>query len=226
MRLCWTSFHLIEPTQSNTKRSVDSSTMHSHLFNAMSSCICNAMRHCMLCHATCIMNATWITQSTPLIECHGQLHHLHMTSIHHFIHVNISCTHISTLTYNMSFYVQAMTYTQSSHVMVICTYKLITCQYIRTHILTSRHVTLSQTMTPSNKSYYGPEESHKQSQTRPRDRPQTGHKHRPHVVTGLPRRSLPPPRQSGSPRPTTPRLGGPKVPKTCPRVRLGVHTLA
>ena len=70
-------------------------TMHSNPFNAMSPRICNAMCHCMLYHVTCIMNATWTTQTTPLTECHGQSHHLHMTSIHHFIHVNISCTHIS-----------------------------------------------------------------------------------------------------------------------------------
>ena len=171
MRLCWTLSHLTEPTQSNTKRSVDSLTIHSHPFNAMSLCICNAMRHCMLYHATCIMNATWTTRSTPLIECHGQSHHLHMTSIHHFIHVNILSSHISTSTYNTSFYVQAMTHKQSSHVMAICTYKLITCQYIKTYILTPKHVTLSQAMTLSNKSYNGPEASHKKSQTGPRDRP-------------------------------------------------------
>ena len=123
-----------------------------------------------------------------------------MTSIHHFIHANILCTYISTSTYNMSIYVQAMTHTQSSHVMAICTYKLITCQYIRTHMLTSKHVTLSQSMTLPNKSHIGPEASHKQSQTRRRDRPQTSHKHRPHAVTGSPRRSLPSPRQISSPR--------------------------
>ena len=143
MRLCWTLSHLTEPTQSNTKRSVDSSTMHSHSFNAMSPCICDAMRHCILYHATCIMNATWITQSTTLTGFHGQSHHLHMTFIHHFIHVNILCTHISISTYNMSLYFQVMTRTPSSHLMVIYTYKLITCQYIRIHVLTSKHVTLS-----------------------------------------------------------------------------------
>ena len=135
-------------------------TMYSHPFNAMSLYICNAMRHYMLYHATCIMNATWTTPTTPLTYCHGQSHHLHMTSIHHFIRVNISCTHIPTSTYNMSFYFQAMTHTRSSHVMTICTYKLITCQYIRTHILTSKHVTHSQVMTLSNKSYNGLKVSH------------------------------------------------------------------
>ena len=111
--------HLTEPTQSNTKCSVDSLTMHSHPFNAMSPCICNAICHCMLYHVTCIMNATWTTQSTPLTGCHGQSHHLHMTSIHYFIHVNISYKHILTFTFNMSFYDQAMTHTQASHVMAI-----------------------------------------------------------------------------------------------------------
>ena len=64
-------------------------TMHSHSFNAMSPCICNAMSHSMLYYATCIMNATCATQTTPLTWGHGQSHHLHMTSIHHFLHVNI-----------------------------------------------------------------------------------------------------------------------------------------
>ena len=41
-----------ELTQSNTKRSVDSLTMHSHSFNAISLCICNAICHCLFvpCH--------------------------------------------------------------------------------------------------------------------------------------------------------------------------------
>ena len=43
VRLSWTLSHLTEPTQSNTKRSVDLSTMHSHPFHAMSPCICNAI---------------------------------------------------------------------------------------------------------------------------------------------------------------------------------------
>ena len=119
MRLCWTLSYLTEPTQSNTKCSVDSLTMHSHPFNVMSPCKSNAIYHCMLCHVTCIMNDTWTTQSTPLTECHGQSHHLHMTSIHHFIHVNISYKHISAFTFNMSFYDKATTHTQAIHVMAI-----------------------------------------------------------------------------------------------------------
>ena len=58
VRLCWMLSHLTEPTQSNSKRGVDSSTMHSHPSIAMYLCICNAMCHFMLSHATCIMNAT------------------------------------------------------------------------------------------------------------------------------------------------------------------------
>ena len=50
----------------NTKHSVDLPTMHSHSFNTVSPCICNVICHCMLYHVTCIMNATWTTQSTPL----------------------------------------------------------------------------------------------------------------------------------------------------------------
>ena len=53
---------------SNTKHSVDLPTMNLHPFNAMSSYICNARFHCMLYHVTCIMNATWTTQSTPLTD--------------------------------------------------------------------------------------------------------------------------------------------------------------
>ena len=156
MPLCWTLSHLTEPTQSNTKCSVDSSTMHSHPFHAMSPCICNAICHCMLYHVTCIMNATWTTQFTPLTGCHGQSHHLHMTSIHHFIHVNISYKHISTFTCNMSFYVQAMMNTQSSHVMAIAHTN---SSHVNTleHTLTSTHVTLSQAMTLSIKSHIGPQ---------------------------------------------------------------------
>ena len=59
VRLCWTLSHLAEPTQSNTKRNVDLPNMHSHPFNAMSPCICNARCHCMLYQVTCTMNATW-----------------------------------------------------------------------------------------------------------------------------------------------------------------------
>ena len=74
-------------------------TMHSHSFNAMPQCICNAMRHCMLYHATCIMNATSTTKSTPLTGCHGQItsptYDIHTTFhscqyiMHTYININI-----------------------------------------------------------------------------------------------------------------------------------------
>ena len=111
------------------------------------------------------------------------------------IHVNILCTNILTSTYSMSLYVQVMTHAQSSHVMAICTSKLITCQYIRTHILTSKHVTLSQAMMLSNKAYNGLKQA--------TNNHKLGHEHRPQTVTGSPRRSLPSPRQGkASPRRT------------------------
>ena len=116
VRPCGTLSHCTEPTQSNTKCSVD----YNYALTPMSCDFpvhkCNVMRHCMLYHATCIMNVTWAHNSTPLTRCHGKSHHLHMTSIHHFIHVNISGMHISTSTYNMLFYIQATTHIQSSHV--------------------------------------------------------------------------------------------------------------
>ena len=73
VQLHWTSSYLTKPTQSNTKCSIGFSTMHSHPFNAMSPCICNSIRHYMLYHATCIMNATRTTKTTQFIMCHGQL---------------------------------------------------------------------------------------------------------------------------------------------------------
>ena len=60
VRIYWTLSHLTEPTQSYTKHSVDSLTMHSHPFNAISPCICKAICHCLFvpCHMydECYMN--------------------------------------------------------------------------------------------------------------------------------------------------------------------------
>ena len=96
--------------QSNTKRIVD----YNHALTPIQCDVpvhmqCNVPLHVISCHMynECYMDN--INHTT--IGCHGQSHHLHMTSIHHIIHVNISCMHISTSTYNMSFYVQAMKHT-------------------------------------------------------------------------------------------------------------------
>ena len=70
VRLCWTLSHLTEPTQSNTKCSVDSSTMHSHPFNAMSPCICNAPVH-MQCN-----------MPLHVISCHMHNEHYMDNTIH------------------------------------------------------------------------------------------------------------------------------------------------
>ena len=116
---------LLSP-QSNTKHSVDLpcthdiplNTKHSiDLYHALTPMSCDVPVH-MKCkmplhvisfhmHNECYMDNTIHTT----YRCHGQSHHLHMTSINHFIHINLSCKHISTFTFNMSFYDQAMTHT-------------------------------------------------------------------------------------------------------------------
>ena len=53
--------------------------MHSHSFNAMSPCIC-IMHHCMLYHATCIMNATWTIQTIQFTMYYRQLYYEHIIS--------------------------------------------------------------------------------------------------------------------------------------------------
>ena len=99
---------------SNTKHSVDLPTMHSHPINVICPCIYNAIYmplHVISCHMhnECYMGNTIHTT----YRCHGQSHHLHMTSINHFIHVNLSCKHISTFTFNMSFNDQEVIHTSN-----------------------------------------------------------------------------------------------------------------
>ena len=60
----------------------------------MSPCICNAMRPCMLYHATYIMNATRTTQTTLFIMCHGQLYQLYIISIQSHIPCQYIYKHI------------------------------------------------------------------------------------------------------------------------------------
>ena len=71
VRLCWTSSNGTEPTHQSP------SIMHSHPFNVMSPCIC-IMHHCMLYHATCIMNATWTIQTIQFTMSYGQLYYEHI----------------------------------------------------------------------------------------------------------------------------------------------------
>ena len=66
VRLCWTLSHLPSPPNQTPNTVSILPTMPLHPFNAISPCICNARCHFMLYHVTCIMNATWTTQSTPL----------------------------------------------------------------------------------------------------------------------------------------------------------------
>ena len=120
MPLCWTLSHLTEPTQSNTKHSVDLPFMHTHPFNVMSPCICNAIMPLQVisCH---MHNECYMDNSTHAYhQCIMENYiYMHIISMHHFLHVNISCKHILTFTFNMSFNDQAMTHKQASHVMAI-----------------------------------------------------------------------------------------------------------
>ena len=79
---------------SNTKHNVDLPTMHSHPFECDVPMYmqCKLSLHVISCHMhnECYMDNTIHTT----YRCHGQSHHLHMTSINHFIHVNLSCKHI------------------------------------------------------------------------------------------------------------------------------------
>ena len=54
--------------------------MHSHPFNAMPPCICNAIHHCMLYHVTYIMNVTWTIQTIQFTMYYGQLYQNHIMS--------------------------------------------------------------------------------------------------------------------------------------------------
>ena len=120
MQLYWTLSHLIKPTQSNTKHSVDLPFMKTHPFNAMSPCICHSIMpfQVISCHMhnECYMNNSTHAYHQCIIDNYI---YMHIISIHHFIQVNILCKHILTFTFNMSFYDQAMTHKQASHVMAI-----------------------------------------------------------------------------------------------------------
>ena len=118
MQLCWTLSHLLSPpNQIPNPVSIYQPCSHTCLTRCPRAYAMQMPLHVKSCHMhnECDMDNTIHTT----YRCHGQSHHLHMTSIHHFIHVNISCKHISTFTFNMSFYDQAMTHTQASDVMVI-----------------------------------------------------------------------------------------------------------
>ena len=70
-------------------------TMHSRPFNAMSPYICNAMRHCMLYHATCIMNSTW-TMLKPYTSPSTMDNYIKQHKISKRSHISCQyiCTHI------------------------------------------------------------------------------------------------------------------------------------
>ena len=82
-------------TPNQTPNAVLIITMHSHPFNAMSSCICNAIRHCMLYHATCIMNAAWTMLKSYTSLCTMD-NYINQNKISKRSHISCQyiCTHI------------------------------------------------------------------------------------------------------------------------------------
>ena len=59
VRLCWTLSHLLSPpNQTPNVVSIYQPCTHTHEMRCFP-CICKAKCHCMLYHATCIMNTTW-----------------------------------------------------------------------------------------------------------------------------------------------------------------------
>ena len=78
-----------------TSNTVLITTMHSHSFNAMSPCICNAMHHCMLYHVRCIMNATWTMLKPYTSPCTMDNYiNQHQISKRSHISCKYICTHI------------------------------------------------------------------------------------------------------------------------------------
>ena len=86
----------------------------------MFSCICNVIMPLQVipCH---MHNECYMDNSThSYCQCIMENYiYMHTISIHHFTYVNISYKHILAFTFNMSFYDQAMTHQQASHVMSI-----------------------------------------------------------------------------------------------------------
>ena len=107
VRICWTLPNLLSPpNQTPNVVSIYQPCTRTHLTRCPHAYAMQMPLHVISCHMhnECYMDNT----INATYRCHGQSHHLHMTSIHHFIHVNISYKHISTFTFNMSFYDQAM----------------------------------------------------------------------------------------------------------------------
>ena len=95
VRLCWTLSHLPSPhNQTPNTVSIYQPCTNTHLMRCPRAYECKMSLHVISCymHNECYMdNTIHITY-----RCHEQSHHLHMTSINHFIHVNLSCKLIST----------------------------------------------------------------------------------------------------------------------------------
>ena len=116
-------FHVMQPCDSIGHRPMVPSSpiihqvwwliiiMHSHPFIMMSPCICNVMHHCMLYHATYIMNVTRAIHTIQFTMYYGQLYYEHIISKPTIISMSIySNTYINIqLPLSISSKTQAMT---------------------------------------------------------------------------------------------------------------------
>ena len=102
-------YHVLTTYHRTLKQCRSLPCTHTHVMRCPVHMQCKMSLHVISCHMhnECYMDNTIHTT----YQCHGQSHHLHMTSINHSIHINLSCKHISTFTFNMSFYDQTMTHT-------------------------------------------------------------------------------------------------------------------
>ena len=105
------------PNQSLNAMLILQPCTHTHECDVLVNMQCNASLHVISCHMynECYMDNTIHTTYRVSWIITSAAYDFHTS----FIHVNILCTYISTSTYSMSFYVQAMTHAQSSHVMAI-----------------------------------------------------------------------------------------------------------
>ena len=121
MRLCWTLSHLPSPpNQTPNAVSIYQPCTHTHEMRCFP-CICNVMHHCLFipCH---IYDECYMDNSTHAYhQCiMNNYINKHIMSIQYFIHVNISCTHISTSTY-VAFHITQ----QHPHNQIIIDHKIV-----------------------------------------------------------------------------------------------------
>ena len=106
MRLCWMLSHLPSPpNQTPNAVSIYQPCTYTHEMRCFL-CIFNVMHHCMFIPCR-IYDECYMDNSTHAYhQCiMNNYINKHIMFIQYFILVNISCTHISTSTYNVSFHI-------------------------------------------------------------------------------------------------------------------------